>query len=87
MSDVGPLAGQIEILATRLPAAQVAMLAAAVEPLVGPTPAGRANAAQSAPTTAFKGEVAELWEAWLVQPDVSGASIALALRAAGGTAE
>ncbi len=87
MSNLGPLAGQIEILATRLPAAQVAMLATAIESLIGPTPAGRANAAQSAPTTAFKGEVAELWDAWLAQPEVSGASVALALRAAGGTAE
>lgn len=87
MSDVRSLARQIEILATRLPATQVAMLASAVESLSGPTPGGRAGAAQSAPTSAFKGEVADLWAAWLTQPDVSGASVALALRAAGGTAE
>ncbi len=87
MSNRGPLTEQIELLATRLPAAQVNLLAIAIESLVGPTAAGRANAAQIAPTPAFKGEVATLWEAWLGQPDVTGFSLALALRAAGGTAE
>jgi len=87
---IGPddaLVAQIDAAVSRLPFAQAMGLAERIAPLVGPTPAGRADAAAAYPTPAFKGVVTELWRAWEANAEVSGPALALALKAAAGAAE
>lgn len=82
MSDTSRLVEQIQQIAATLPVAQIDQLAGSVTVLEGPGEQGRAQAASLTASPGFKKAVANLWQAWAVEPDTPGVAVALALRSA-----
>jgi phosphatidylserine/phosphatidylglycerophosphate/cardiolipin synthase-like enzyme len=81
------LADKIPDFATTIPLAQVELLATQIELFEGPSLDCRSTLARLVSNPRFKMAVTNLFEAWSMEPGLSGQAIALALRSAGRTAE
>jgi phosphatidylserine/phosphatidylglycerophosphate/cardiolipin synthase-like enzyme len=82
MSEGNALQAAIVRAARTLPADQLGQLASVLERADGPTPATRARAASLVATDVFVEAVSEIVDAWASAAVVSGAGVALGLRAA-----
>ena len=81
--------GLVEVVSAigrEIPRGQVDTLASAIAKYESPTAAGRHAVGKVVNVAKFTAAVERLWGAWKLDPGVSGASLALALRSAASAA-